>query len=108
MPIYQSEKDFLRAFNRYNSISSDKYSWHTSVSENDQDCAFGYTIPAGELYFKKYLDTDGEQAIRVSRDCMERMVYLTVDSDIDARETSEQLYIMRHPKKTKLEQKSLR
>jgi hypothetical protein len=108
MSAYQSEKDFLRALARFNSFSCEKNGWHSTVSENDQECAFGHTIPAGELYFKKYLTEEGEEALRVSKKHMENLVFLAVDCDTQARETAEHIYRRRHPKASVLETKHLR
>jgi len=108
MPIYHNEKDFLRALARFNALSCERNGWHSTVSDNEQKCEFGHTIPAGETYFKKYLTEEGEEALRVSRACMELVVFLAVDCDSQARETSELLFKKRHPKPTKLEQKHLR
>ena len=108
MPVYTSENDFYRALNRFNAFSSERNGWHTAVSEDDQQCEFGNTIPAGEQYFKKYVSDEGEAALRVSRKAMERLVFLTVDCDSEARMTSEAVYRKRHPKQSVLEMKNLR
>ena len=108
MPVYSSENDFYRALSRFNAFSSERNGWHTAVSESDQVCEFGYTIPAGEQYFKKYISDEGEEALRLSRNAMERVVFLAVDCDTAARQISEALYLKRHPKRSVLEMKRLR
>jgi hypothetical protein len=102
MNPYRSEKDFLHSLRRFNALSSTKYGWHSGVSEEDHLCAFGHAIPAEQLYFKKPLDSEGENLIHVCRSCMEKLVYVTVDCDHHAREVSEHLYRQRHPPRTKV------
>ena len=104
MAVYQSEKEFLRSLKRFNALSSKQYEWHTGVSEKEHLCMFGHTIPSEQLYFKKPLDMDGERKVRVCSACMEKLVFVTVDSDRHSRQLSENLYRERYPAqpKTKL------
>lgn len=97
MALYRSEKEFLQSFRRFNALSSHKHSWHTGVSEKTHACEFGHDIQPEELYFKKPLDLEGEQKLRVCKNCMEKLVYVTVDSDTHARGLSEQLYRQANP-----------
>jgi hypothetical protein len=98
MAVYKSEKEFLHSLKRYNAISSRKYEWHTGLSEKEHQCEFGHTIPPEDLYFKKPLDMDGEQKIRVCKSCMQKLVFMTVDSDLHSRELTEHLYLEQHPR----------
>ncbi|MBL0176250.1 MAG: hypothetical protein IPP94_13440 [Ignavibacteria bacterium] len=102
MSEYRSEKDFLQSLKRFNSLSSKKYAWHTGVSEKEHECMFGHAIPAESLYFKKPLDMDGEQKIRVCKTCMEKLVFVTVDSDTHARSVTDLLYKQHNPPIPKL------
>jgi hypothetical protein len=102
MSVYRSEKEFLHAFKRFNSLSSKKYAWLTGVSEKEHQCCFGHPIEPESLYFKKPLDLEGEQKIRVCKSCMDTLVFLTVDSDTHAKSVSEQLYKQHNPPVPKL------
>lgn len=102
MAIYHSEKEFLHSFERYNALSSPKLNWHTSLSENVHRCEFGCTIPSEEQFFKKPLDAEGEHTIKVCYPCMEHMVYLTVDTDLHAKEITTHLKIQQHARERKL------
>ncbi len=102
MAVYHSEKDFLRSLKRFNALSSHQYEWHTGFSEKEHECAFGHTIPAEVLYFKKPLDMDGERKVRVCKDCMEKLVFITIDSDRHSKQVSEQLYREKHPAQKKI------
>jgi hypothetical protein len=102
MSVYRSEKEFLHAFKRFNSLSSKKYAWLTGVSEKEHQCAFGHPIEPESLYFKKPLDLEGERKIRVCKSCMDTLVFLAVDSDTHAKSLSEQLYKQHNPPVPKL------
>jgi hypothetical protein len=102
MAAYRSEKDFLQSLKRFNALSSPKYGWHTGISEKEHECAFGHTISPNNLYFKKPLDMEGEQKIRVCKDCMETLVFVTVDSDSHAKEVCEHLYRKLNPPRKKI------
>ena len=102
MSLYRSEKDFLHSLKRFNSLSSHKYGWHTGTSEDDHQCEFGHLIPADHLFFKKPLDSEGEHILRVCPSCMEKLVYVTIDSDHHARELTDQLYRQQHPPRAKV------
>jgi hypothetical protein len=97
MAVYQSEKEFLRSLKRFNALSSQQYEWLTGMSEKEHHCLFGHTIPSEQLYFKKPLDMEGERKVRICRECMERLVFVTIDSDRHSRQISEHLYRERHP-----------
>ncbi len=96
MAIYPNEKDFLHSFERFNVLSSPKHDWHTSISENEHRCEFGCPIPEEETFFKKILDKEGEHTVKVCWHCMERVVYLTVDSDLHAKQLTTHLKHQRH------------
>lgn len=96
MAIYHTEKEFWQSFTRYNALSSPRYLWHTAITEKMHSCEFGCTIPSEETFFKKPLDADGERAMHVCWDCMERMVYLTVDADLHAKELTKYLQHQMH------------
>jgi hypothetical protein len=102
MAVYHSEKEFLRSLKRFNALSSQQYEWHTGISEKDHECAFGHHIPAEDLYFKKPLDMEGERKVRVCRDCMEKLVFITIDSDRHSKQLSERLFRERHPAQKKI------
>ena len=102
MAVYKSEKEFLHSLKRYNAISSRKYEWYTGISEKQHQCEFGHTIPPEDLYFKKPLDMDGEQKIRVCKSCMQKLVFMTVDSDLHSRELTEQLFQNQNPRVGKI------
>jgi hypothetical protein len=102
MTAYRSEKEFLRSLKRFNALSSKQYEWHTGYSEREHECLFGHTIPPEQLYFKKPLDMEGERKVRVCRDCMEKLVFLTIDSDRHSKQLSEHLYRERHPAQNKI------
>jgi hypothetical protein len=102
MAVYQSEKDFLRSLKRFNALSSHQYEWHTGASEKEHECMFGHVIPSEQLYFKKPLDMEGERKFRVCQNCMEKLVYVTVDSDRHSKNLSENLYRERHPAQRKI------
>lgn len=97
MSLYRTEKEFLQSLKRFNALSSQKYEWYTGMSEKQHRCEFGHDIPSHHLYFKKPLDLDGEQKLRICTSCMEKLVFVTVDSDFHAREVTEQLYRKEHP-----------
>ena len=97
MAVYRSEKDFLHSLKRFNALSSRKYEWHTGISEKKHTCAFGHEIPAESLYFKKPLDLEGEQKIRVCQPCMEQLVFVTVDSDSHAKAVTDQIFRKDNP-----------
>lgn len=101
MAGYRSEKEFLNSLKRFNTLSSRKYEWHTGKSEKEHKCEFGHTIPPEHLYFKKPLDIEGEQKLRVCAACMEMLVFLTVDSDIDSKKFIEHLYKQKNPPRQK-------
>ena len=102
MSFYRSEKDFLQSLRRFDALSSPKYSWHTGHSEKEHSCEFGHPIPPEELYFKKPLDLEGERKLRVCKSCMEKLVYVTVDSDLHAREVTHRLFHQTHPPRRKV------
>ena len=102
MAVYQSEKEFLRSFKRFNALSSQQYEWHTGISEKEHECMFGHVIPSEQLHFKKPLDMDGERKFRVCQTCMEKLVYVTIDSDRHSKNISEHLYRERHPAQKKI------
>ncbi len=97
MSVYRSEKDFLHSLKRFDALSSRKLAWHTGISEKTHTCAFGHEIPAESLYFKKLLDSEGEQKIRVCKPCMEQLVFVTVDCDMHAKEVTEHLFRKNNP-----------
>ena len=101
MAAYSSEKDFLKSLTRFNTLSSRKHEWHTGKSAKEHHCEFGHPIPPEHLYFKKPLDVDGEQKLRVCASCMEMLVYLTVDSDIDSKKLIERIYHEKNPPRQK-------
>jgi hypothetical protein len=102
MSRYRTQKEFLQAFKRFNSLASKKFGWHTGVSAKEHTCEFGHPIPPESLYFKKLLDSDGEQKLRVCPNCMEQMVFLTVDVDATAREVTDQIYHQTNPRTPKV------
>jgi len=102
MAVYRSEKDFLQSLKRFNAISSQRYGWHSCISEKKHVCEFGHDIPPENVYFKKPLDMDGDQKLRVCKPCMETIVYVTVDSDPHAKETTDILYKQKNPARTKV------
>jgi hypothetical protein len=102
MSHYRTEKDFLQSLKRFNALSSQKYGWHTGMSEKEHQCEFGHSIPPDQLYFKKPLDLEGEKKIRVCRGCMEKLVFVTVDCDIHSKEIAEQLYRQHNPPRRKI------
>jgi hypothetical protein len=102
MVPYRSEKDFLQALKRFNTLSAQKYGWHTGMSENEHECEFGHAIPPDTLYFKKPLDLDGERKIRVCKACMEKLVFMIVDSDTHAKEITDELFRLHHPPQKKI------
>jgi hypothetical protein len=99
--MYHNEKDFLKSLKRFNALSSQKYAWYTGMSEKQHVCEFGHDIPPHQLYFKKPLDLEGEQKLRICKHCMEKLVYVTIDSDLHAREITDQLYRQEHPPRPK-------
>jgi hypothetical protein len=101
MATYRSEKEFLHSLKRFNALSSQKYEWYTGMSEKQHTCEFGHEIPPHNLYFKKPLDLEGEQKLRICKHCMEKLVFVTVDSDLHAREVTEHLYRQEHPPRRK-------
>lgn len=108
MAAYHSEKEFLRSLKRFNALSSQQYEWHTGVSEKDHECAYGHPIPSETLYFKKFLDMEGERKVRVCKKCMEQMVFITIDSDRHSKQLSDRLYRERHPMPKKILKTTLR
>jgi hypothetical protein len=102
MSIYRSEKDFLHSLKRFNALSSQKYEWYTGKSEKHHTCEFGHEIPPHHLYFKKPLDLEGEKKLRICPECMEKIVFISVDSDLHAREVTDQLYRQEHPPRRKV------
>ena len=108
MAVYRNENDFLQSFKRFNALSSKKYEWHTGMSEKEHSCEFGHPIPPESLYFKKPLDLEGERKIRVCKDCMEKLVFMTVDCDLHARQLSDQIYHQHSQKKSKLQHTLMR
>lgn len=99
---YRSEKEFLKALKRFNTLSAQKYGWYTGTSDKEHTCEFGHTIPPNDLYFKKPLDLDGEQKIRVCKPCMEKLVFMAVDSDTHAREITDGLFRRYNPPQKKI------
>lgn len=97
MAIYHSHKEFLHSLEHFNALSSPKHHWLSSHSEKPAVCAFGCDIPAEETFFKKPLDAEGEHATPVCWDCMEKMVYLTIDTDLHTRELTRRLKHEQHP-----------
>jgi hypothetical protein len=97
MAVYRTEKDFLKSLQRFNALSSRRYEWHTGKSEKEHTCEFGHTIPPEHLYFKKPLDIDGEQKLRICSTCMETLVYLTVDCDMHSKKLIDRLYLEKNP-----------
>lgn len=102
MMEYRSEKEFLRSLKRFNALSSKQYEWHTGYSEKEHECMFGHVIPSEQLYFKKPLDMEGERKVRVCMECMEKLVFLTIDSDRHSKQLSEQLFRERYPTPKKI------
>ena len=96
MAVYPTEKEFMNSFSRFNALSSPRHRWHTSTTENDLACEFGCNIPQDDLFFKKPLDVYGERSVHVCWGCMERMVYLTVDSDLHAMELTQHIKKQSH------------
>lgn len=85
MAFYRSEKGFMSAFRRFNALFAHQFEWQTGKSSKEHRCEFGHAIPSDTLYFKKLLDSEGEQKLRVCRDCMDTLVHITVDSDPHVR-----------------------
>ena len=102
MARYSTQKDFLHAFKRFNALSSKKSEWHTGRSSKTHTCEFGHTIEPESLYFKKPLDEDGEQKLRVCKDCMDTLVFLAVDADLHSRELTDRIYHEAHPRTPKV------
>ena len=103
MAVYQTETDFLQSLKRFNALFSRKYEWQSGISEQEHSCEYGHTIPAETLYFKKYLDAEGSRKLRVCKDCMEKMVYIIVDSDSHTRHVTRNIYRERIPKQKKID-----
>ena len=108
MAVYKSEKEFLRSLKRFNALSSQQYEWHTGVSEKEHECTFGHAIPSETLYFKKPLDMEGERKVRVCKQCMEKLLFITIDSDRHSKQISDRLYHERHPAQKKILKTTLR
>ncbi len=102
MARYSTQKEFLHAFKRFNALSSKKSEWHTGRSSKTHTCEFGHTIEPDTLYFKKPLDNDGEQKLRICAECMDTLVYMTVDADLHSRELAERIYLEAHPRTPKV------
>jgi hypothetical protein len=107
MATYLNENVFLRSFKRFNSLFSQKYEWQTGISEKEHMCEFGHPIQPETLYFKKLMDPEGEKKIRVCTECMHKLVFVTVDSDLHAKQVTGQIYMQRKPQTTKIEKMAL-
>jgi hypothetical protein len=70
-------------------------------------CEFGHPITAETLYFKKLMDPDGEKKIRVCKECMQKLVFMTVDSDLHTKQVTGHIYMQRKPVTTKIEKMAL-
>lgn len=106
MADYLNENVFLRSFKRFNSLFSQKYEWHTGISGKEHTCEFGHSIAPESLYFKKFMDPDGEKKLRICKDCMQKLVFVTVDSDLHTKQVTGQIYMQRKPQTTKIQQMS--
>jgi hypothetical protein len=98
MALYRSEHDFLHSLKLFNTLSSAKYHWHSGKSSKEHNCEFGHVIPPEHLYFKKPLDSEGENKIRVCKECMEKLIHLTVDCDAQSKEFFESIFLHNNPK----------
>lgn len=106
MALYRTEKEFLHSLKRLNSMCSTHLHWQTGKSEREHNCEFGHTIEPEELYFKKLLDTEGEQKLRLCKPCMEKFTYMSVDCDLHSKEHAEQVYRLKNPPVPKITQKA--
>ncbi len=102
MASYRSEKEFLHSLKRLNSMYSTHLHWQTGKSEKAHHCEFGHDIQPEELYFKKLLDSEGEQKLRLCKSCMEKFTYMTVDCDLHSKEHAEQVFRQKNPPVPKL------
>ena len=107
MTAYLNENVFLRSFKRFNSLFSQKYEWHTGMSEKEHTCEFGHSITPETLYFKKLMDEEGERKLRICKDCMQKLVFVTVDSDLHTKQVTGQIYMQRKSYTPKLEKMAL-
>jgi hypothetical protein len=103
MAFYRSEKGFMSSFKRFNALFARQFEWQTGKSSKEHRCEFGHGIPPDTLYFKKLLDSEGEQKLRICRECMETLVHITVDSDPHVRTVTATIEIERTPVRRKTE-----
>jgi hypothetical protein len=68
------------------------------MSSKEHKCEFGHDIPPEELYFKKPLDSEGSKKIRLCKQCMETLVHITIDSDVESKQLVESIYKQKNPK----------